>query len=36
MSDVNLKLIKAKEKDFPEESIAFFKLISLFATRLDF
>jgi hypothetical protein len=36
MANVNLKLLKAKEKDFPEESIAFFRIVSLFATKLDF
>ena len=32
----NLKLFKAKEKDFPEESFAYLKTVSLFATKLDF
>jgi len=36
MADVNMKLLKAKEKDFPEESMAFFKIISIFGTKLDF
>jgi hypothetical protein len=36
MSNVNQKLFKAKEKEFLDESMAFFKSVSLFATKLDF
>lgn len=36
MANVNLKLLKAKEKDFPEESFAFFRIVSLLSAKLDF
>ena len=36
MANVNLKMLKAKEKDFPDESFAFFKIVSFFESKLDF
>jgi hypothetical protein len=36
LAEVNPKLMKSKEHNFPDESMSFFRLISLFGSKLDF